>query len=282
MQIHHFKDIISPYSTIFFDAYGVLKNHSGLLPGVLETFSLLDTLGKDYYILTNDASRSPKALAEGYQSEGLVQITEQKIISSLMLASEFLQLKVTKGIIACIGTTKSIEYLTSFGLKAISIKEISDEHLDDMAAVIFLDDEGFDWSKDLNKTVNILRSTNIPAVVANTDTSYPASSDEINIAVGSLAGMVERIVSKNFIHFGKPDSQLFLFAYQHAMQLGSTPDKRKFLMVGDTLSTDIIGANKFGLDTALVLTGNTTQRLAETQINSQGIFPNFVCPSIAG
>jgi len=50
-------------------------------------------------------------------------------------------------------------------------------------------------------------------------------------------------------------------------------------MVGDTLSTDIIGGNKFGLDTVLVLTGNTLAKHAEMRINSRGIIPTYVCES---
>ena len=52
-------------------------------------------------------------------------------------------------------------------------------------------------------------------------------------------------------------------------------------MVGDTLTTDIIGANKFGLDSALVLTGNTIPDQSEFLIKSSGIIPNYICDSIA-
>ena len=48
-------------------------------------------------------------------------------------------------------------------------------------------------------------------------------------------------------------------------------------MVGDTLFTDIIGGNKFGLDTALVLSGNTLPEMAKIKIGSTGIIPTYVC-----
>jgi ribonucleotide monophosphatase NagD (HAD superfamily) len=52
------------------------------------------------------------------------------------------------------------------------------------------------------------------------------------------------------------------------------------LMVGDTLHTDILGANTFGIDTALVLSGNTRKADASIEISSSGIIPTYVCESI--
>lgn len=48
-------------------------------------------------------------------------------------------------------------------------------------------------------------------------------------------------------------------------------------MVGDTLQTDIMGANKFGFDTILVLSGNTQAVDAITRINATGIVPTYIC-----
>jgi len=48
-------------------------------------------------------------------------------------------------------------------------------------------------------------------------------------------------------------------------------------MVGDTLNTDILGGNKFGFDTVLVLTGNTLQKDLNTRITATGIIPTYIC-----
>jgi len=45
------------------------------------------------------------------------------------------------------------------------------------------------------------------------------------------------------------------------------------------LQTDILGGNKFGLDTVLVLTGNTLPQDAETRITATGIVPTYICGS---
>ena len=98
------------------------------------------------------------------------------------------------------------------------------------------------------------------------------------VAIGGIADLVENIVGKKFIRFGKPDAQMFLLAYERALK--DIPVQRKeILMVGDTLYTDIIGGNKFGLDTALVLSGNTLPDMAKIRISSSGIIPTFVCDS---
>ena len=276
-----FKDIVDQYNTIFFDAFGVIKNHKGLIPGIHETFKYLDEKGINYYILTNDASRGPRELSNSYQERGLPHITKDKIISSGMLAREYLKLKVKSGTVAYLGTKQSAHYIETVGLKTISIQDLDLENAQDISALVFLDDEGFNWYEDINKTVNLLRNNNIPVIVSNTDKSYPVSKNEVAIAVGGIADMVEEIVGKRFIRFGKPDAQMFIFAYEHAVAKGGTSDKEKILMVGDTLITDIIGGNKFGLDTALVLTGNTLPKHAEWRINSLGILPTYICESAA-
>ena len=279
MQLIDFKTVAANYKVIFFDAFGVLKNSEGLLPGIEHTFDWLKENDKDFYVLTNDASRSPQELAESYYRQGLHAITPDLIISSGMLAHEYLDLKVRSGTVAYLGTEKSAHYLESSGLKTLPISQVDLKDVADINALVLLDDEGFDWNTDLNKTVNLLRKRNIPVIVANTDATYPVSKSRIAIAIGAVAKMIETIVGKQFIRFGKPDAQLFMFAYE---RLGNAAQvsKRDILMVGDTLKTDILGGNKFGLDTALVLTGNTQPQDAEVLIRSTGIIPTYVCKSV--
>lgn len=289
MQLADFKDVASQYKVIFFDAFGVLKNYEGLLPGIENTFSWLKENNKEFYVLTNDASRSPQELAESYYRQGFYDITPDRIISSGMLAREYLDLKVNHGTVAYLGTESSAHYLETTGLKTLPISQLDLADVADINALVLLDDEGFDWNTDLNKTVNLLRKRNIPVIVANTDETYPVSKTRIAIAIGAVAEMIETIVGKQFIRFGKPDAQLFMFAYErldNVVPRGlETPQdghisKRDILMVGDTLRTDILGGNKFGLDTVLVLSGNTQAQDAEIRIRSTGIIPTYICESV--
>jgi HAD superfamily hydrolase (TIGR01450 family) len=276
--IDNFKSIIDRYEVVFFDAFGVLKNYKGLLPGIEKTFEYLAQQGKEYYIVTNDASRSPLQLAASYHKAGLGIIDPERIVSSGMLTKEYLDLKVKGGIVAYLGTPESAHYIENEGRITLPVAEVNSTNIDKVNALVFMDDEGFDWFENINKTVNLLRKRTIPAIVANTDYAYPLSANDVSIAVGSLANMVEAIVGKHFIRFGKPDSQMFMFAYD-LIRDRRPINKKDIVMVGDTLYTDIIGGNKFGLDTVLVLSGNTLPGEAESSIHSTGIVPTYICQS---
>jgi len=277
-QIENFKSIIDKYKVVFFDAFGVLKNYNGILPGIEKTFEYLEATGKEYYIVTNDASRSPAQLAESYHKSGLSIIKAERIISSGMLTKEYLDLQVRDGIVAYLGTTKSAHYIESSGLHTLPVSEINESNIDKVNALVFLDDEGFDWARDLNKAVNLIRKRTIPVIVANTDRAYPLTISDVSIAIGGIAAMIESVVGKQFIRFGKPDSQMFMFAYDMAREQLRV-NKTDIVMVGDTLNTDILGGNKFGLDTVLVLSGNTLAKDVSTRITATGIAPTYICES---
>ncbi|MCG6186000.1 HAD-IIA family hydrolase [Maribellus maritimus] len=279
MRTKSFRSVVKNYKAVFFDAFGVLKNHKGLIPGIEKTFEYLERKGIHYYVLTNDSSRSPEELAKWYQTRGIHYITTDKILSSGMLAMEFFKTKVTNGnSVAYLGTSASAHYIESVGLNTIPVADVDLNNLEHIESFAFLDDEGFSWNDDLNKTINLLRKKNMTVVVANTDINYPVSRNDISVAIGGLADLVENIIGKSFIRFGKPDAQMFLLAYERALK-DIQVKRNEILMVGDTLFTDIIGGNKFGLDTALVLSGNTLPDMAKIRIGSSGIIPTYVCDS---
>lgn len=276
-----FLSIAKDFKAIFFDSYGVLKNYRGLIDGVQNTIDFIEDQGIVFRILTNDASRSQEQQAESFEKAGLRGITPEKIITSGMMAKQYLQLKIKSGKVAYLGTTNAAQYILQANLECVPISEVENHDLDTIMAMVFLDDEGFDWNYDINKTVNLIRRKNIPVIVANSDNLYPVTKTDVSIATGGIAKLVESIISKKFIHFGKPDSQMFNFAFDHINQEG-TFNKDEILMVGDTLHTDILGGNKFGVKTTLVLSGNTNANDADLIIRSSGIIPDYICDSIVG
>lgn len=275
-----FYSIIKNFKAVFIDSYGVLKNHQGLINGVQESIDIIRNEGLALRVLTNDASRSQRQQAEVFEELGLKGLKEDEIITSGMLARQFLELKITSGKIAYLGTENSAAYILQSGLDHIPVADIDLDDIDDISAFVFLDDEGFDWNYDINKTVNFLRRKNLPVIVANSDRYYPVSSHDVAIATGGIARLVESILKQKFIRFGKPDSQMFMYAFDELNKTGGNYTKGDILMVGDTLSTDILGGNKFGLKTMLVLSGNTRPDNVDMKINSSGIIPDYIGDSI--
>lgn len=274
-----FSELVRQYKVIFFDAYGVLKNSGGVMTGANDVLAWLRGIGKDIYVVTNDASRSPVAMAQAYvhPDQGEL-IAPGRIVSSGLLAKDFLRSKVRQGRVAYLGKEAAAFYIESAGLEPIPVARCTPA--DEPRAFAFLDDEGFDWFRDLNRAINLLRKVNIPVVVANSDVAYPVNGTELGIAVGALATLTETIVQKTFVRFGKPDTMMFSYAFATAHANDETLSKSDVLMVGDTLKTDILGANAFGIDTALVLSGNTLPTDAEVAIAASGIIPTYVCTSI--
>jgi HAD superfamily hydrolase (TIGR01450 family) len=279
MEHVSFLSVAEKFKAVFLDSYGVIKNYKGLIDGVQNTIDFLRSKDIAIRILTNDASRSQRQQAESFNSLGLKGIETHEIVTSGMMAKQYLQQKILQGKIAYLGTDNSAEYILQSGLQHIAIKDVDLAAIDEIAAFVFLDDEGFDWNIDINKTVNLLRRKNIPVIVANSDKMYPVSKNDVSVATGGLAKLVENMLNKKFIHFGKPDTQMFMYAYDELNLYGSF-SKQEILMVGDNLNTDILGGNKFGLKTTLVLSGNTSATDAEMQINASGIIPDYICDSI--
>lgn len=274
-----FLSTVKNYKAVFLDSYGVLKNHQGLIEGVTETIHHIREQGIELRVLTNDASRSQLQQVQMFEDLGLKGLKEREIITSGMLARQFLKLKIKKGKFAYLGTENSASYIMQNGLEGIPVSEVDIENNSDIAAFAFLDDEGFDWHRDINRTINFLRRNNLPIIVANSDKYYPISRDDVAVAIGGISRLCESVLNQKFIRFGKPDSQMFMFAYDDLNETGKF-DKSDILMVGDTLHTDILGGNKFGLKTLLVLSGNTRGKTAEIKINSSGIIPDFIADSI--
>ncbi|MBK9491826.1 MAG: HAD-IIA family hydrolase [Haliscomenobacter sp.] len=281
-KIESFLSIVENYKAVFLDSYGVLKNFRGLIEGVQETLDFIQDRGIEFRILTNDASRSQEQQSESFTRLGLQGIPPEKIVTSGMMAKQYLQLKIKGGKVAYLGTANAAHYIMQANLESVAIADLDKHDLDDIKAMVFLDDEGFDWNYDINKTVNLIRKKNMPIIVANSDNLYPVAKNDVSIATGAIAKLVESIINKKFIHFGKPDTQMFNFAFDDLNSNGRAFNKEEILMVGDTLHTDILGGNKFGVKTVLVLSGNTTPGEVEMNIRSSGIIPDYICASIVG
>ncbi|MBW2404857.1 MAG: TIGR01459 family HAD-type hydrolase [Deltaproteobacteria bacterium] len=259
MDVVSFRETAEKYSVIFLDAYGVLKSSTGLIEGALETVTSLIAAGKEVFVVTNDSSRSPESMAERYAEQaGGELLPPERYISSGLLAAEYLEKQIPYGKVAYLGKPESAHYIEIAGKIPIPIADCSLK--DNPVAIVLLDDEGFDWFRDVNATLNLIRRMTVPVIVANADITYPMRGNDIAIAVGSLGGLLADITEKTFVRFGKPDSMMFAYALARARE--QLP-------------------NTYGFDTTLVLSGNILPEQADLMIRASGIIPTFISNSIA-
>jgi HAD superfamily hydrolase (TIGR01450 family) len=245
--------LLERYELILLDAYGVLLDKRGALPGARELIGRLNSEQRPYYLLTNSASRLPEIFSAELHAIGL-PIPEQRIITSgRLLSRHFAAHQLIGKPCVVLGPDNSAEYVRRAGGVVVSWHEEAE-------VVVLADQAGFPLLEGLNAIVNLIvrrrdRGEPIKLLLCNPDLIYPVASGEVGITAGALAIMIEGILAERypgdthrFHRLGKPHSPIFDYV------LTGHGDK-KAIMIGDQLATDILGAQRCGIDSALVMSG---------------------------
>jgi HAD superfamily hydrolase (TIGR01459 family) len=95
----------------------------------------------------------------------------------------------------------------------------------------------------------------LPMICANPDVEVIRGGRRV-LCAGALAGRYEELGGSVRYH-GKPYAQV----YRHCFELLSVADRRRILAVGDSLRTDIAGADSAGIDSVLVTGGLHAEEL---------------------
>ena len=156
--LESFAALARRYRVVFFDAYGVLKKSSGIIEGIPTVLDGLRSSGVEFFVITNDASKSPEKMSRSYAHPEFGDLVPpERIISSGMLAGEFLKDKVRTGTVAFLGKPDSAHYIEAAGLQAVPMSGVEDPG--QVRALLLMDDEGFDWFNDINAALNLLKKS---------------------------------------------------------------------------------------------------------------------------
>ncbi|HEY2903502.1 MAG TPA: HAD-IIA family hydrolase [Polyangia bacterium] len=249
--------LLQRYDFFLLDAYGVLVSGSGALPGAAAFLHRLREAGKSYLIVSNDASRAPGTSQARYSGMGL-PIDEDRILTSgLLIADHYARAGLIGAETIVLGTDDSCAYVRKAGGVVVAPD-------DDRARVVVVgDDDGYPFLETVNETISVLlrrmsRGEPTALVLPNPDLIFPMRPGAFGITAGAIAALIELVLrvrhpegAGRFVPLGKPHAPMFEAA---ARRLGD-PDRRRMVMVGDQLATDILGANRFGIDSVLVETG---------------------------
>ena len=266
--------LLERYDTLLLDAYGVLIDKQGPLPGAAQLIDTLNSTHQSYLLLTNSASRLPEVMASDLQQMGL-SIPGEKILSSGTLLESIFherQLRGTRCLV--LGPADAREYVRRAGGEAFAPGQGVDAEV-----VVIADQKGFDLQSGLDETLSLLlnrfdRQQHTELLLCNPDLIYPVDKRHFGFTSGALGAMlnhifVERygIKAPRFEPLGKPHPPLF--------QAAADQTEGRMIMLGDQLATDILGAKRFGIDAALVLTG-----VARPNLDDQAILPDYILHSL--
>jgi ribonucleotide monophosphatase NagD (HAD superfamily) len=123
------------------------------------------------------------------------------------------------------------------------------------------------WTDLAQASFALQRRPEIPWVATNTDWSIPVEGG-VAPGNGALVSAVHLAVGRLATFAGKPEKEIFDVALERFGPVGDA------LMIGDRLDTDILGANRAGIRSALVLTGIDTPKTLLASDESQR--PTFV------
>ncbi|MCY3544134.1 MAG: HAD hydrolase-like protein [Chloroflexi bacterium] len=248
-------ELVERYSVLLFDAFGVLSYSVGALPGAAALIDRLNRVGKPYYVLTNDSSALPERRAARYRTEGLNVEAARIITSGGLLTGYFAANDLRGSNCAVLGTADSAEFVRRAGGIVV-------DATDEFDVLVVGDQDGFPFVDGVNAALTTLfrmiDGGDTPRLVLpNPDIVFP-DDDGFGMASGSVALIIESGLEQRypdraelrFDRLGKPNGAIFA----EARALSGTMD---MVMLGDTLETDIRGANNFGIESALVAGGVT-------------------------
>ena len=158
-----------------------------------------------------------------------------------------------------LGTPDSHAYVEAAGGRIVDPSDTS------ARVVVVADDDGFDFLKGVEATLTTLmtrldRGDSTHLVLPNPDLIYPSGGGGYGLTSGSVALLLEQGLrvrfgdrAPSFQALGKPNRPIF----EEAARRTGVTDPARVVMLGDQLGTDILGANRFGVDSVLVGTGLT-------------------------
>jgi HAD superfamily hydrolase (TIGR01450 family) len=245
-------ELLASYDGILLDAYGVLVDGSGALPGAAALIGELNRRDTPYAVVTNDASRSQATYAHKFARLGL-PITGHRVVSAGSLLPGYFRAKGLAGARTCVlGTPDSVAFVVEGG--GVPVEVAPGMEIDALAVC---DDAGTPFLDGIELALSaVVRAVDAgrrpPLVVPNPDLVYPKDARELGFTAGAMALLIETALTRRFPahglafdRLGKPAPDLMLEARR---QLGV----ERVVMIGDQLETDVAGAHAAGLDVALL------------------------------
>jgi glycerol-1-phosphatase len=250
--------LVDSYDLAMLDLDGVVYVGREAVPHAAEAVAEASARGTRCAYITNNASRSPAAVAAHLRELG-VEASADDVVTSAQAAARMLLERVGAGatvfVIGGEGLTTALDERGLVGTQRLD---------DDPVAVVSGYHPEVRWGTVIDGA--ILVREGLPWVATNTDMTVPTRRGP-GPGNGVLVGAVARYAGVEPAVAGKPEPPLL---HETVARLGGD----RPLMVGDRLDTDIEGARRAGCDSLLVMTGVTG--LADLAAATSALRPTYV------
>lgn len=248
------REIAAQYDGYVLDLWGVLFNGQTPTPHALDTLRELRSAGKRTVVLSN-APRRAHLVAARMSEIGIPAGLYDHVHSSGEEAWQHLKKRddafyASLGP-ACfhIGPQRDDNMVEGVGLRRVASVEEADFILNTGPGA----DEKIEHFEPMLRAA---RRRDLKMVCANPDLVV-AVGDKLFLCGGAIAQRYEELGGTVRWH-GKPLPDV----YETAFKLLGIADKRRILAVGDSIRTDIAGANAAGIDSLFVATGIHAEELS--------------------
>jgi 4-nitrophenyl phosphatase len=249
---------LSSIRAMIIDMDGVLYCGDEPTPGVVEFFEFLRQRQIRYRLVTNNSSRLPEEYRDKLRPMG-VDVDPSLVLTSGAATALYLREHARKGArIYVIGEKALHCAVFDSGGRDYVWDEVTPEYV-----VLGID---FDLTYQKLKTAALAIRRGAEFVASNVDATLPTEEGELP-GSGALVAALEVATSRRPIIIGKPEPLMLDLA------LSDMKAKREeTAIIGDRIATDIVGAQRVGLATILVMTGVTTK----TILDESTVKPDFV------
>ncbi|MGD8814335.1 MAG: HAD-IIA family hydrolase [Anaerolineales bacterium] len=258
-------DAVHEMRGLILDMDGVLWRGNQSLPGVAELVMALRSNSIPLLLVTNNASASPEGVQSRLRTMGAEIETKEVLGSSEATIAWLCERLPPPAPVYAIGEQMLRDTLVQAGYTL-------HQQSDGVSAVVVGIDRQVDWSKMTEASLAIRAGAIF--VGTNADPSFPMERG-LAPGNGAILAAIQSATGIDPVVIGKPEPHLFKLALK---RLGTDPSYT--LMLGDRLETDILGGQRAGLVTALVLTGVTKRdELQQASIQPDWIFedlPDFL------
>lgn len=249
--IHHLSKLSSQYDAFIFAIFGVLHDGEQVIDTTLATINEIVASGKFVFLLTNSPNRS-HVVIEQLNRLGI----DERLYHGILTAGDQIHhvFHSTASASFCARLGKTCYFIGSKSMK--DILPTSEYALTrDINSADFILAAGPDNSQSaIEQYEDVLTKgakQSLPLVCSNPDV-HVFHNDKPEIRAGRLAAFYETLGGKVYF-YGKPHA----FAYEMTCGRLSHIRKERMLMIGDSIYTDIIGANGATIDSLLTISKTT-------------------------